>query len=57
MTTQTTPTDLQTQLESLFHTVWQQEKQWQTEDRLDRSIHLAVSTARRQLGEKPGLQR
>lgn len=57
MTTQTTPTDLQTQLESLFHVVWQQEKQWRTEDRLDRSIHLAASPARRQPGGKPGLQR
>jgi hypothetical protein len=36
--------DLQTQLEDLFHAVWNQEKMWRTEDRIDAAVRLHAST-------------
>jgi hypothetical protein len=37
--------DLQTQLEDLFHAVWNQEKMWRTEDRIDAALRLLASAA------------
>lgn len=34
--------DLQSQLEDLFHSVWEQEKLWRVEDRLDGLIRLTA---------------
>ena len=45
MIPQLTQTDLQTHLESLFHAVWEQEKQWRTEDRIDAAVRLSVPAA------------
>jgi hypothetical protein len=37
--------DLQTQLEDLFDTVWNQEKMWRREDRVDAAVRLRASAA------------
>ena len=38
--------DLQTQLESLLHTVWECEREWAIDDRIDLAVRLQA--ARRQ---------
>lgn len=35
--------DLQTQLESLFHTVWESERQWAVDDRIDLALRLEAA--------------
>jgi hypothetical protein len=41
ITTEPRPADLDTQLESLFHIVWEQEKQWRMEARIDLAVRFA----------------
>jgi len=38
--------DLETQLESLLHTVWECERRWAVEDRIDLAIRIAEAQRR-----------
>ena len=53
MTPDSSAPDLQTQLESLFHTVWALEKQWQIEDRIDLAIRLSQPGETRRPRSRP----
>jgi hypothetical protein len=46
-----TESDLQTQFESLLDTVWECERQWALDDRLDLARRLEAAQSARQTGE------